>query len=418
MTAPDQSPRSRNQALDVFRGAAILIVLGRHLFFLPPDLPLPVDLFFKTWIRFGWAGVDLFFVLSGFLVSGLLFQEFKQHGHVDVTRFFIRRGFKIYPAFYVFLLTGIVVLYALKGPLTARNVLGEALFLQNYLGKLFNQTWSLAVEEHFYLLLGATIWLSSKRHAAAAPLAFIPALFAMVAVLAFAARCYFVSRVDPWTMMFATHFRIDSLFFGVWLSHLFHFRREQLFGFVNTHRRTLRLASVFAIAPCLFLAAEDSIFMRTVGFTLVYMGFGGMLITTLVAPPARDNVCRRSLAFIGFYSYSIYLWHGYFLSAGNYLSRALPRPVPFGWHLLIYLAGAISGGALMAKLIEVPMLRLRDRHFPARARDTVVPDRSPREPASSMEGRSAPRGGDVSLPADAVGIDLRLRTFPRPGSRR
>ena len=383
MTASAQSPRTRNQALDVFRGAAILIVLGRHLFFLPPDLPRPADLFFKTWIRCGWAGVDLFFVLSGFLVSGLLFQEFTQHGNVDVSRFFIRRGFKIYPAFYVFLITGIIVLYALKRPPPTQSILGEAFFLQNYLGQLFNQTWSLAVEEHFYLLLGAIVWLSSKRHTAGAPLAFIPALFAMVAVLVFTARCYFVSRVAPWTMMFATHFRIDSLFFGVWLSYLFHFRREPLVGFVNTHRRLLRLASVLAIAPCLFLAAEDSAFMRTAGFTLVYMGFGGLLITTLVAPPARDNVSRRALAFLGFYSYSIYLWHGYFLSAGNYLSRALHKPVPFEWHLLIYLGGAIGGGALMARLVEVPMLRLRDQHFPARARGTVVPDRNRPNPASA-----------------------------------
>src|SRR5258706_12209135 len=103
LMAPQQSSRSRNQALDILRGIAILIVLGRHLFFLPTDLPPPADLFFRTWIRCGWAGVDLFFVLSGFLVSGLLFQEFARNGNVAVSRFLIRRGFKIYPAFYVFL---------------------------------------------------------------------------------------------------------------------------------------------------------------------------------------------------------------------------------------------------------------------------------------------------------------------------
>jgi peptidoglycan/LPS O-acetylase OafA/YrhL len=203
-------------------------------------------------------------------------------------------------------------------------------------------------------------------------MAFVPSLFAIVAVLVFAARCYFISSVDPWTMMFATHFRIDSLFFGVWLSYLYHFRREQLVRFVGTHSRALRFASVLALGPCLFLPAEDSIFMRTAGFTLVYMGFGGLLITALIDAPARDNLWRRWLAFIGLNSYSIYLWHGYFLSAGNYLSRVLHTPIPFAVHLVIYLAGAIGGGALMATLIEAPMLRLRDRYFPPRARDNVV----------------------------------------------
>lgn len=369
VSSPEHSPPRRSRDLDIFRGVAVVIVLGRHLFFLPHDLPMPVDLFFKTWIRCGWAGVDLFFVLSGFLVSGLLFREFTQHGNLRISRFFIRRGFKIYPAFYVFLLTSIIVLYVIKRPPPARGILGETFFLQNYVGGLFNQTWSLAVEEHFYLLLGMTIWLLSQRHGTAEPLGLIPAIFLVVAASVFAARCYFVSSVDPWKMMFATHFRIDSLFFGVWLSYLYHFRHDQLVSFVKTHRRTLRVVSLMAIAPCLFLPVERSIFMRTAGFTLLYVGFGGLLMTTLVAPPARHNIFGRSLAFIGLYSYSIYLWHGYFLSAGNYLSRVLHLPVPFALHLFIYLTGAVYGGAFIAKLIEVPMLRFRDRHFPSRARN-------------------------------------------------
>ena len=59
--------------------------------------------FVQRWVNFGWVGVDLFFVLSGFLVSGLLFQEYQRHGKIRVGRFLIRRGFKIYPSFYVFI---------------------------------------------------------------------------------------------------------------------------------------------------------------------------------------------------------------------------------------------------------------------------------------------------------------------------
>jgi peptidoglycan/LPS O-acetylase OafA/YrhL len=367
-----QSQPGRNQALDVFRGAAIVIVLGRHLFFLPDNLPLLVDAFFRIWIRIGWAGVDLFFVLSGFLVSGLLFKEFTQHGDVRVSRFLVRRGFKVYPPFYLLLLVGVAVLYAIGRPPPPRGVLGEALFLQNYVGRLFTHTWSLAVEEHFYILLGTIIWLSLRRNPTAESLAFIPRLFWVVAAGVFAARCYFVSSVEPWTMMFATHFRIDSLFFGVWLSYLYYFRHDKLAGFSTRHQRIVRLASLIAIAPCLFLDVEGSIFIRTAGFTLLYMGCGGLLMTTLFAPSVRDNIIARSLAFIGLNSYSIYLWHVFFISAGNYLSRALHRPVPFPLHLFIYLAGAVSGGTLMARLVEKPMLAFRDRHFPSRARDIMA----------------------------------------------
>jgi Acyltransferase family len=71
---------SRNQSLDVLRGIAILLVLGRHFNYFP------------LWRQAGWIGVDLFFVLSGFLISGLLFQEYKNTGKLDVRRFILRPG--------------------------------------------------------------------------------------------------------------------------------------------------------------------------------------------------------------------------------------------------------------------------------------------------------------------------------------
>ena len=83
--------KTRNRNLDALRAVAILLVLGRHFEY------------FRLWSQVGWAGVDLFFVLSGFLISGLLFAEWKQRGSIGIARFYVRRGLKIYPAFYVFL---------------------------------------------------------------------------------------------------------------------------------------------------------------------------------------------------------------------------------------------------------------------------------------------------------------------------
>ena len=82
----------RNKRLDFLRGMAIVLVL----------------LFHSHLSNAGWVGVDLFFVLSGFLISGLLFDEYKRRASISFKRFFIRRGFKIYPAYYVFLLVALL----------------------------------------------------------------------------------------------------------------------------------------------------------------------------------------------------------------------------------------------------------------------------------------------------------------------
>src|SRR5215211_479046 len=94
----------RLKNLDVLRAVAVLLVLGRHVNVvapMPADVPGPVALAIRAWVKVGWTGVDLFFVLSGFLVSGLLFAEYRKNGELRIGRFLIRRGFKIYPPFWV-----------------------------------------------------------------------------------------------------------------------------------------------------------------------------------------------------------------------------------------------------------------------------------------------------------------------------
>src|SRR5271168_36950 len=100
-TAVPNLAAGRLRQLDVLRGVAILLVLGRHLDSVPTDAPGAIQSAFDLWMRAGWIGVDLFFVLSGFLVSGLLFREYARYGDVRAGRFLLRRGLKIYPAFYV-----------------------------------------------------------------------------------------------------------------------------------------------------------------------------------------------------------------------------------------------------------------------------------------------------------------------------
>src|SRR5438094_1957785 len=131
----------RDRRLDILRAVAVLVVMGRHVEYCPP------------WHQAGWIGVDLFFVISGFLISGLLFNDYKAHGAIGLSNFYIRRGLKIYPAFYTLIFFTVAVILIQHMSLSRRQALDEVLFLQNYFAGLWPHTWSLAVEEHFYILL-------------------------------------------------------------------------------------------------------------------------------------------------------------------------------------------------------------------------------------------------------------------------
>src|ERR1043166_4604044 len=139
--------RPRVIGLDLLRLVAIVLVLGRHAEQPPAGVPLASGLV-ESWQRGGWVGVDLFFVLSGFLVSGLLFAEFASRGQISVLRFYVRRGWRIYPAFYLLIATTILGRTVFFQAPSGRHVLAEVFFLQSYATGLWNHTWSLAVEEH------------------------------------------------------------------------------------------------------------------------------------------------------------------------------------------------------------------------------------------------------------------------------
>src|SRR6185503_12824637 len=134
---------------------------------------------------------------------------------------------------------------ALWGPAPRSAFVGEVLFLQNYIGGVWWHTWSLAVEEHFYLLLAGATWLLAKAHPSQAFRA-IPALSLIVAVTCLGLRIAtphtnFPQLINP------THLRIDSLMFGVLLSYGWHFGRlkEQ----ARRWRGLLGVAGVVLLAP-------------------------------------------------------------------------------------------------------------------------------------------------------------------------
>lgn len=368
----------RIRQLDVLRAIAVLMVLGRHLPEIPKDLPRFVWMPLAVWRRTGWAGVDLFFVLSGFLIGGLLFRELAATGSLRAGRFLVRRAFKIYPAFYAMVGCVIAVNHFGGVDMPASSIVAELLFVQNYWVGVCGHTWSLAVEEHFYILLPLALLLLVRTDAARHLVSLL--LFGILAALAI--RVTQVTLWGPQARPFGTHMRIDALAFGVLLAYFAVTRGERLAAFVSRTRWWLLIGGSIAVLAISMMHLEYW-FPQAFGFTILYPGFGGLLLVALHTKlPERGlaNIVVAAVARIGTFSYSIYLWHLFFPHLLTTGLSPWDRELSFWEFFALYLSLAMLLGIGMAHLVELPVLAIRDRIWP-----------------SSMDRRSVPQNSAIRL---------------------
>jgi peptidoglycan/LPS O-acetylase OafA/YrhL len=340
-TAVPKSTNSRNQSLDILRGIAILLVLGSHYDY------------FHLWARIGWCGVDLFFVLSGFLISGLLFSEYRRTNQIDMMHFWIRRSFKIWPPFYVFMAVTAIALVA-EHRILPVGLLHDCLFLGNYLSHFWDHIWSLAVEEHFYLLLPILLVAIIKgSNNKPEPFRIIPSISVVTSIACFYLRSQTLSvSALSIAIQLPTHLRIDSLLAGVSLGYFYHFERK---SFRRVRPVWVWIGASVLIVPVILLSVRSVVAAST--YTLTSLAFCCAVIA-MVERPSSERVIPQALAFIGSYSYSIYLWHA------AVISLIFGRLSPTLWLFSAYVLCSIGLGIVMNKLIEKPALYLRDTIFP------------------------------------------------------
>jgi peptidoglycan/LPS O-acetylase OafA/YrhL len=322
--------------LDSLRGLAILSVLFFHG--MAPVQNAGLSHFGKIIFvasQYGWVGVNLFFVLSGFLITGILVNSRERHDYYQ--RFYIRRALRILPALYALL----VVLLA-GGWINWEFLLLSTVFLANsapLLGVplLYGPLWSLAVEEHFYLLWPALVRKMSARRS----MLILAAIFLLTPL--FREVGFALARYPQNSVSLYTWSNLDGLALGGLLAICLRqpwFRREQL------SRAALPVLLV-GVAAFLFTLEYPRAKPAFVASTC-NLASAGLLSCALLLGTSRWSflVDRPILKFLGFISYGLYLVHllGYRL-AEILFSRCYPKLISSGRPttamLLRFLAGTV-----------------------------------------------------------------------------
>lgn len=368
MVKGSQLHSRRNNSLDVLRGIAILAVLVVHA-------PWPQWILENATgrvIRMGAYGVDLFFVLSGFLISRLLFSELQKTGDIRVTRFWIRRSFKIWPSYFAAYLAAGVVAVSWGNPdqfpLSKWFAWPNFVFLQNYIGyeNRWFASWSLAVEEHFYTTLPLLLLLIIKAKKSMRTLAFLLiAICLLVPVMRF-------STDNPTLIWIQTHLRMDALCIGVLLGYCENRKLSWPFEFLSTHPKLSFLITLAAIAIAVYQPYSHP-FTHTIGFSVFAICFAIWTGDAVKNPAWGESgspfisTLSKAVSGIGVCSYTIYLTQQLTLTLID-ISKRLPLTssvmnshIP---QVVVFIAGSIALGWLFAVLVERPGLALRERLVP------------------------------------------------------
>lgn len=373
-TAPSSVPPGRGHGqrqpgLDILRCLAVVLVLGSHFPVCPAETSRPLHQVTQMLRTGGWVGVDLFFVLSGFLVSGLIFAEWHKTGSVQIGRFMIRRSFKIIPSLYCLAGVTVLVQYLSGGGIPWKGIAGELLFLQNYYHRLWQHTWSLAVEEHFYTLLALVaagcLWRRKPWHTGKA----LSLALLAVCTICLGVRIYNASLhpgFAEYLHLYKTHLRLDTLAFGVLIASYWHRPHSWLPAWSQKHTPYLILAGGLGFLPFFLITRQTHWLMYTAGLTLLALASGALLLGLATMKP-NNQWAVAALTFVGRNSYGIYLWH---LALPRWLGLipGLKEGGGLNWWALtaLYWAGAIVLGVISTRLVETPFLALRNRFFQAR----------------------------------------------------
>lgn len=340
-------------ALDGVRGIAILVVMAFNGHLLG--------------MQGGFIGVDIFFVLSGFLITSLLVQDFRRTSRIGFKNFYLRRALRLLPALFALMLFCIVFVLIFqpdKAANTFKGVLYTLFYVANWaqappldpgIGPL-SHAWSLSVEEQFYivwpLLLLALLKIKSKR-VVLAVLLFLISGSVTISVWLWQVQVPFLR------MYFGSDTRAHELLIGCVAALLISWG---VFQYADRFRGFFHFASAISIVgilSSLFLLRHNTAFVYNGGFTLISVATAIVIVDLVLYPSAISLFFEFApLVWVGKISYGLYLWHFPIFEASRKLLEGRVSP------LLYQLFGVVTTFVVATAsyyLLEKPFLKLRHR---------------------------------------------------------
>lgn len=299
------------------------------------------------------AGVDLFFLLSGFLITYLLLAEREKYGRIDIKSFYMRRVLRIWPLYYICVGLAPVLTYYYQEP--APDLLKHALFLGNFnimhhgwSSTAVNHLWSICIEEHFYLVWPLMVALVPARR--------LPEVFSVVILGSFLTRFYYFYFVPySWMSLYLNTFcRWDTLAIGSLFAYAYYYRL-----LAPRVPRSIRVM-VYLAAALLFVNDTygnwDTIFLAAAKKYVYLVAIAFALGNMLFNPDAMLKWRRQTIFhYFGKISYGIYMYHGFIILLINKQFPWFHDRFFLGWVMVFTLIVS----AVSYELIEKPLLRLK-----------------------------------------------------------
>ena len=355
-------------AIDGMRGFACAMVLWFHSSFFSYVINQDVPTIYYGFSMLGQAGVDVFFVLSGFLITGILMDT--AHDKDVIKKFYIRRSLRIFPLYYgVLFVFAVCLLISSQGDML-KDIVTYVFYLQNFslehrldVFQYLNHTWSLAVEEQFYLVW-PILFISVYKKSVKSAIMLCIGMFLLSVLLRFTLMEMGRGKI-AYTLVLS---HLDGLAIGACLSLLFHYHRDMLCKYIPV----IKVLTVFLCGVAIlgfFVSSDLSSLIIGTQTLLMSLLFGCILALMILGKESSIFNKFFSLAFlrhIGKISYGLYVFHSPIM---NFMGYRLYEYQLGYWsnHLLLLCIG--GGVAYIMSLIsfyafEKPILKLKYKWAP------------------------------------------------------